>query len=189
MSRALNTDYMLPLTPVFPPERKGPTGDVPKLNCATCHQGAYKPMFGASMTADHAWLVGGGVQVKPAPQAPAAAAPTSAPAASGGMEPATVFFGVGSAALDTDAAKTLAPLVDGLKANAAAKVAISGFHSASGDLAANQELAKRRAFSVLGALTAAGIPEDRMTLEKPALTEANLAGEDPRSRRVDVAIR
>jgi outer membrane protein OmpA-like peptidoglycan-associated protein len=126
---------------------------------------------------------------KVASAAPVAVA-MATPAVTGApVSAVTVFFGVGSAALDTDATKTLAPLVDGLKANAAAKVAISGFHSASGDLAANQELAKRRAFSVRGALTAAGIPEDRMILEKPASTEANLAGEDPRSRRVDVAIR
>jgi mono/diheme cytochrome c family protein len=24
-------------------------GDVAKVNCATCHQGAYKPLYGASM--------------------------------------------------------------------------------------------------------------------------------------------
>jgi photosynthetic reaction center cytochrome c subunit len=27
-------------------------GDVPKLNCATCHQGAYKPLNGAPMAKD-----------------------------------------------------------------------------------------------------------------------------------------
>jgi photosynthetic reaction center cytochrome c subunit len=189
MARALNTDYMQPLTPVFPPERKGPTGDVPKLNCATCHQGAYKPMFGASMTADHAWLVGGGVQVKPAPQAPAAAAPAAAPAASGGVGPATVFFGVGSAALTPEGQKVVADLAAALNANPTAKVAISGFHSAAGNLAQNQELAKNRAFSVRDALKAAGIAEDRLMLDKPMQTEANVSGEDPRSRRVDVAVR
>ena len=185
MARQLNNEYLEPLLGVFPPERLGPTGDVAKINCGTCHQGAYKPLYGASMLKAHPELAG----TKVASAAPVAVA-MATPAVTGApVSAVTVFFGVGSAALDTDAAKTLAPLVDGLKANAAAKVAISGFHSASGDLAANQELAKRRAFSVRGALTAAGIPEDRMILEKPASTEANLAGEDPRSRRVDVAIR
>jgi photosynthetic reaction center cytochrome c subunit len=185
MAQQLNNEYLEPLLGVFPPERLGPTGDVAKVNCGTCHQGAYKPLYGASMLKGHPELAG----TKVASAAPVAVA-MATPAVTGApVSAVTVFFGVGSAALDTDATKTLAPLVDGLKANAAAKVAISGFHSASGDLAANQELAKRRAFSVRGALTAAGIPEDRMILEKPASTEANLAGEDPRSRRVDVAIR
>jgi photosynthetic reaction center cytochrome c subunit len=30
----------------------GPAGDVGKVNCATCHQGAYKPLFGAPMAKD-----------------------------------------------------------------------------------------------------------------------------------------
>ena len=25
------------------------SGDVAKVNCATCHQGAYKPLYGAAM--------------------------------------------------------------------------------------------------------------------------------------------
>lgn len=49
MARELNNEYMVPLTSVFPPNRLGPTGDVAKANCATCHQGAYKPLYGAAM--------------------------------------------------------------------------------------------------------------------------------------------
>jgi photosynthetic reaction center cytochrome c subunit len=52
MARDLNLTYMESLTEVFPAHRKGPTGDVPKLNCATCHQGAYKPLNGAQMAKD-----------------------------------------------------------------------------------------------------------------------------------------
>ena len=48
MVRDLNRDYMLPLTGVFPVGRRGPYGDVAKINCATCHQGAYAPFYGAS---------------------------------------------------------------------------------------------------------------------------------------------
>ena len=79
--------------------------------------------------------------------------------------------------------------VTALKANAGAKLTISGFHSASGDLAQNQELAKQRALSVRDALKAAGIAEDRVVLAKPMSAEANLAGEDPKARRVDVAVK
>jgi photosynthetic reaction center cytochrome c subunit len=52
MARDLNVAYMEPLTGVFPANRKGPLGDVAKLNCATCHQGAYKPLNGAQMAKD-----------------------------------------------------------------------------------------------------------------------------------------
>jgi len=49
MVRSLNTQYMNPLLSAFPPERLGPTGDAPKINCATCHQGVFKPLYGVSM--------------------------------------------------------------------------------------------------------------------------------------------
>jgi len=52
MARDLNLAYMEPLTDVFPAHRKGVLGDVAKLNCATCHQGAYKPLNGAAMAKD-----------------------------------------------------------------------------------------------------------------------------------------
>lgn len=53
MVRDLNNDYLDPLKTVFPDYRHGPLGDSPKLNCATCHQGAYKPLFGVSMLKDY----------------------------------------------------------------------------------------------------------------------------------------
>ena len=52
MARDLNNDYMKPLTDTFPPHRLGPTGDVAKVNCTTCHQGAFKPLYGAQMAKD-----------------------------------------------------------------------------------------------------------------------------------------
>ena len=52
MARDLNKAYMEPLTPVFPAHRKGEMGDVAKINCGTCHQGAYKPLYGVSMLSD-----------------------------------------------------------------------------------------------------------------------------------------
>jgi photosynthetic reaction center cytochrome c subunit len=52
MARDLNLNYMEPLATVFPDQRKGELGDSPKLHCATCHQGAYKPLNGAQMAKD-----------------------------------------------------------------------------------------------------------------------------------------
>jgi photosynthetic reaction center cytochrome c subunit len=44
-----NATYMDPLAPVFPANRKGPQGDVLKVNCSTCHNGINKPLYGFSM--------------------------------------------------------------------------------------------------------------------------------------------
>jgi len=63
MVRDLNNEYLMKLHDVFPPTRLGPLGDAPKLNCATCHQGVYKPLFGASMLPGFPELAG---PVKPA---------------------------------------------------------------------------------------------------------------------------
>jgi len=72
MVRDLNEQYLKPLTSVFPANRKGPLGDVAKVNCETCHQGAYKPLLGQSMLPDYPEL---------APAAPAATAAPAGPAA------------------------------------------------------------------------------------------------------------
>lgn len=53
MARDLNTNYVEPLTAQFPASRLGPTGDVAKINCATCHQGANKPLLGQNMVRDY----------------------------------------------------------------------------------------------------------------------------------------
>jgi photosynthetic reaction center cytochrome c subunit len=71
MVRELNGSYLEPLTATFPANRKGPQGDVAKIDCATCHQGVYKPLFGASMLVDYPALRGPGgaaAQAAPAPQ-------------------------------------------------------------------------------------------------------------------------
>lgn len=49
MVRDLNDNYLNPLRTVFPAGRLGPTADAPKVNCATCHQGVFKPLYGVSM--------------------------------------------------------------------------------------------------------------------------------------------
>jgi photosynthetic reaction center cytochrome c subunit len=182
MVRDLNQDYLTGLTSVFPANRLGPTGDVAKVNCATCHQGAYKPLYGVSMAKDYPELASLHAAVAPAVQAAAAA--VAAPA-----QNAVVYFAVGSAAITDEGMKSLAQLADALKADAQGKAVVSGYHSAAGTLAQNQDLAKRRAFAVRDALKAAGIGEDRVVLEKPQQTEANVSGEDPQARRVEVAIK
>ena len=58
MARGINNDFMVGLTDTFPAHRKGELGDVAKVNCGTCHQGAYKPLNGASMLKDFPELKG-----------------------------------------------------------------------------------------------------------------------------------
>ncbi|HVG45137.1 MAG TPA: photosynthetic reaction center cytochrome PufC [Longimicrobium sp.] len=58
MVRDLNTNYLNPLKAVFPDYRLGALGDPPKLQCITCHQGVYKPMYGAQMAKDYPALWG-----------------------------------------------------------------------------------------------------------------------------------
>jgi photosynthetic reaction center cytochrome c subunit len=86
-----NAEYMTPLASVFPavhpgggpsPWRKGPTGDVYKINCATCHQGLNKPMNGVSMRAENPVLWPGAASIAPM-AAPPAEMPVAVPGTAG----------------------------------------------------------------------------------------------------------
>ena len=179
MARDLNVAYMKPLTGTFPKTSLGPTGDVAKVYCATCHQGQNKPLGGVAMAPDYPAFAG----------APAKPAMAALPAPVAEALRSVLYFGVGSPTLEGEQAKGLAQLVDTLGKQPKAMAVISGYHSASGTLAANQDLAKQRAINVRDALVAAGITEARVKLEKPVQAEANLAGEDPAARRVEVSVK
>ncbi|MBI1403513.1 MAG: photosynthetic reaction center cytochrome c subunit [Porphyrobacter sp.] len=56
MTRALNNNYLTPLETLLPRKRLGPQGDVPKADCATCHQRQAKPLGGAAMAHAYAGL-------------------------------------------------------------------------------------------------------------------------------------
>ena len=58
MLRDVNQNYLAPLQPVYPAVRLGPMGDAPKAQCVTCHNGAYKPLYGAQMAKDFPALWG-----------------------------------------------------------------------------------------------------------------------------------
>ena len=179
MVRDLNGDYMEGLTKTFPANRLGPHGDVAKVNCATCHQGAYKPVYGAKMAKDFPELLtfAGSKNVAAALPPPLSEAMRS-----------VLYFDVGSAVLQGEQAKGLAQLIASMAGDPKAGAVISGYHSAAGTLDQNQQLAKQRAFTVRDSLLAAGVTEARVKLEKPQSAEANLAGEDPAARRVEVKV-
>jgi photosynthetic reaction center cytochrome c subunit len=69
--RDLNKNFLEPLKPQFPPQRLGIRGEVPMVNCATCHQGAYKPLYGTSLLGEFPELAGGPGQVAPGSPVPA----------------------------------------------------------------------------------------------------------------------
>lgn len=82
MVSKLNTEFLEPLKPHFPPQRLGAQGDAPKVNCATCHQGAPKPLLGAAMVKDYPELLSKATAPASPPPAADAATPTgAAPAA------------------------------------------------------------------------------------------------------------
>ena len=58
MLRDVNQNYLSPLQPVYPAVRLGVQGDAPKAQCVTCHNGVYKPLYGAQMVKDYPALWG-----------------------------------------------------------------------------------------------------------------------------------
>ncbi len=180
MVRDVNTGYLETLKAVFPAERLGPTGDVPKANCLTCHQGVFKPLYGAAMAKDFPALTGAPAA---GPAAPAAAT-EAAPAAAASSDPlARVLFAVGKSELDPQALDAIAVASKALTADAALKVDLSGFADKTGSPDKNMELAKQRAFAVRDALKAGGVGDDRINLRKP---EFVIGGDAAESRRVDI---
>jgi photosynthetic reaction center cytochrome c subunit len=86
MTRDLNRNHLAPLASLLEPTQLGPSGDGPKVYCATCHLGVSRPLNGVNMVKDFPELIGTKAQLAAAPP-PAAAlhpaprpAPTSAPA-------------------------------------------------------------------------------------------------------------
>lgn len=137
----------------------------------------------------------------PAKAPPAAAAPAVAPvttaaaipAAEGAPDAASVrvdngvvkfYFATGKAELAAGANEALADVVKGVAEGK--KAVVSGFNDATGDAAANAELAKQRAYAVRDALKGLGVAEDKIELKKPEDTTAS--GSNAEARRVEVAL-
>ena len=98
-----------------------------------------------------------------------------------------VYFEVGKADLPEDAQMLLRPAIRTARAIEGSTLVISGYHDASGDAAANAELAKRRALTVRDMLVASGVAERRIELAKPVVTVGG--ADDAEARRVEVTLR
>jgi K(+)-stimulated pyrophosphate-energized sodium pump len=144
---------------------------------------------------------GAAVALNPQPLPPVAA-PATAPAAAVDMKSTDaaeaavwdatngvvrVYFASGKFAAPVETKDVIKPLVEKALANPGAKLVISGYHDKTGDQATNEELAKNRAKSVREVIRAAGVPEERFTLEKPAVIEGG--GDNKEARRVEVVLK
>lgn len=174
MVRDLNTNYMVPLTDRFPADARGPTGDVAKVSCATCHQGVNKPLYGQSLYKAHPEL---------GPQIGTIKAAASTPQAPVGNVYGRVLFATGLTALDPKAREVIAGVAKIMRDDPSLKIALSGYADQRGNIDANMTLSRDRAFAVRDALKAAGVGEDRIELRKPEVSVGGLADE---ARRVDL---
>jgi K(+)-stimulated pyrophosphate-energized sodium pump len=123
------------------------------------------------------------------PAAMSAATPAAVPAvnvdaAKAQPEKVVLFFETAESALPGDTSAQVAKLAAWVMGAPERKVSISGFHDSTGDAAQNAELAKNRAVAVADVLKSAGVPEDRLVLQKPALTDA---GGGREARRVEIS--
>jgi outer membrane protein OmpA-like peptidoglycan-associated protein len=98
-----------------------------------------------------------------------------------------VYFEVGKDDLTEDAPMLLRPAIRAARSIDGSTLVVSGYHDASGDAAANAELAKRRAMAVRDALIAEGVSEQRIELAKPVVTTGS--DDDAQARRVEVTLR
>jgi photosynthetic reaction center cytochrome c subunit len=212
MIPALNKTYMDPLQSEFAKGegRLGPAGDVLKVNCSTCHQGAAKPLLGVSMRADYPELWRGGAPVAPAQtqiKLPSGAS-LNVPAGSIGEQlfkflssnEATprsfvfdnLFFNTGSAALTAESKATTDTIAEILKAFPNVVGTIDGYTDNRGRPAANLSLSKFRAQTVFDGLVAQGVTAGRLSHDgfgdaKPIGDNATDAGRAV-NRRIELTV-
>ncbi len=100
--------------------------------------------------------------------------------------PVKIYFEVGKQELPGDVMERLAGVADFALSNPDRMVDISGYTDASGDTAANEELAKERAKAVRDALKMFGVPEERINMKKPEVITGSGSSEE--ARRVEVSL-
>ncbi|SDR02017.1 K(+)-stimulated pyrophosphate-energized sodium pump [Pseudoxanthomonas sp. CF385] len=126
------------------------------------------------------WLVSGGQDSGGVHAAPMAASEVVDGHA------AKLYFDTSSAVVPADTSARLAGVLGTLHADPNARARVSGFHDASGDLAANEALAKQRAEAIQQWLVVNGVAVDRIVLDKPAQTTGD--GNADEARRVEVTV-
>ena len=102
------------------------------------------------------------------------------------IAPAKIYFALDSADLPTDAGGALFMMAVAATVEPTRHLTVSGYHDASGDPAHNVELAKARAAAVRDALKAAGVPDERIDLQKPVEVLGGTAPQE--ARRVEITL-
>jgi K(+)-stimulated pyrophosphate-energized sodium pump len=118
-----------------------------------------------------------------APAAAGVAAPTAAP--TGNVETVKVYFDVNKFEPPASTSNDLDALVTYARSGSNTKLGLSGYHDKTGDPTKNAALSKDRAMAVRNVLISAGVPEDRIMLQKPTELTGDLA-DNREARRVDV---
>jgi outer membrane protein OmpA-like peptidoglycan-associated protein len=130
------------------------------------------------------WLIGGAVVLFLWNLMTGKSTPT--PAMLAASLPAKVYFDVGAATIGADGSKTLGAVADMIKKDGL-KVTVTGYTDKTGDLAANETLAKSRSGAVRDALKAAGVSEANIEMKPPMIVEIGTAGGDAEARRVEIS--
>jgi photosynthetic reaction center cytochrome c subunit len=205
MVATTNAEYMTPLASVFPAAhpgggpnaaRKGPAGDVYKVNCTTCHQGLNKPMNGVSMRAENPTLWPASLTLSSAVMAPKA--DPNATAASCDADFAkvlagkTIEFDTGKATIRPTSTPVLDSLVQVAGRCSNFRMAVEGHTDAVGNAASNLTLSKARATSVEAYLAKAGVTEGQMAATgygqtRPIDTSGTPAG-NQKNRRIEINV-
>ncbi len=134
---------------------------------------------GEVQPADFLAARGGGVA--PVIAAASGAATAAVPSA---QLPAKLYFAVGKTELPAETKAAVDAAVEFIKANATAKIALSGYVDKTGNADQNAELAKNRAKAVREALKTAGIDEARIEMRKPETLTG--AADNKEARRVEI---
>lgn len=104
----------------------------------------------------------------------------------------TVFFALGSAALDAEALSTIDAAAAEHASTGSTSVSIVGHTDTTGSAEYNMRLSQRRAEAVAGALQQRGVPSDQMTLAWRGETELAVQTGDNvaerRNRRAEIAM-
>lgn len=155
--------------------------------------------FGAPFTVVNRLAIADSAPAAPSVSPATAALPASMPSSSGSPASASgaasplqvvpaavsVFFEEGVTTVESADGEKLAPLARHAR-EAGVSLRVSGFHSKTGSVQRNAEIAKERAVAVRALLIELGVAADRVILDKPRET---LSEEDNRrARRVDVGI-
>jgi photosynthetic reaction center cytochrome c subunit len=206
MVAANNHEYMGSLANVFPAfspvvadnkARKGPMGDVYKINCQTCHQGVNKPMNGVSMRAQNPVLWPAGLATAAAavvaPKAdPNATAATCDAAFATALAGKTIEFDTGAATIRPTSAALLDSLVQTAGRCSNFKMSIEGHTDAVGNAASNLKLSQSRAAAVESYLVKSGVSNAQLSAAgfgstKPVDTSGTPAG-NQRNRRIEINV-